>query len=161
MGRGHKQSAFFTGNIQIFLHLCFHLFRRSEGHDGLGADCAVKRKAVPILLIDFSKIHTFRLYGIQHIDSRFNQIGNHGLHITAGMVKDNQVRLHFPGGIDHTLQAGLQPFVIELRAHHQGMLHPDVIPQKQDVRTGLRIQYRPLNGHLRNSVQQNLRFWVI
>ena len=95
MGGRYKQSAFFAGGIQIIPDRFFYLLRRAEGHYRLRSNGSVEGYPVSIFSADLFKIHAFALNGIEHINSRLNEVRDERLYKTAGMVKNKDFRIDF------------------------------------------------------------------
>ena len=74
--------------------------------------------------------------------------------MAAAVIKHHNIRINGPGRVDHLFQTGLQPFAVQVNAHHGSPLHPDVVPQIQQIRACPGIGLGPDDGPLGDGIQK-------
>ncbi len=110
--------------------------------------------------MDFCEVHTFRLHGVQHVDANLDQVLDKRLHEATGVVENNHIRVDRPGRVHHPFQAGLEPCLVEFLAHHDGVLHSDVVSEIKYFRTCFYEIFRPMNSQFRHFVQYEFRHFI-
>ena len=83
--------------------------------------------------MQFGKIHTLRLDGIQYINPRLDEITDQRCYESTRVILDQDIGLDLTSSGNNFRQTGLEKLTVKVLTHHQGRLHADIVAKAKYI----------------------------